>query len=279
MAKLWWIVPAIILTVSLGFGTVLSAFVLSIDEEFGLISLLLAMTVYGVYFAFLLGLTGAAILSMILIFIRYYKNLFTDEGYLTFTLPVSRKKIIGAKTLNAMIWYAATDMVAVGGLIIILVMCALSVFIKFGSIEWLTSFIQGIIQNMGFSIVWNAVKILFWGAELLLFSVAATYTSVQFIQFCLTFGATSVRKLKLLVSFGVYYLVQIVISNIIPVILFVSGLFLGFSHTFEFVTTNTVISQLVITVAIPLATFATLAVGLVLHFLNIRMTERRLNLA
>ena len=51
-----------------------------------------------------LSLFTACAVTLIFVFIRYYKNFFTDEGYLTFTLPVKRSTLLNAKTVNAMIW-------------------------------------------------------------------------------------------------------------------------------------------------------------------------------
>ena len=40
------------------------------------------------------------VVTFVLIFIRFYKNFFTDEGYLTFTLPVSRRKLMLSKIIS-----------------------------------------------------------------------------------------------------------------------------------------------------------------------------------
>ena len=69
------------------------------------ISTLLLMGAILVVFACLVAIVLSFILTMVLIYVRFYKNLYTDEGYLTFTLPVSRKQILLSKTLNAFIWY------------------------------------------------------------------------------------------------------------------------------------------------------------------------------
>lgn len=37
--------------------------------------------------------------------VRFYKNLFTDEGYITWTLPASPLTQFWAKILSASIWY------------------------------------------------------------------------------------------------------------------------------------------------------------------------------
>ena len=42
-----------------------------------------------IVFVAVMGLIAFGVISTVFILYRYYKNLFTDEGYLTFTLPVT----------------------------------------------------------------------------------------------------------------------------------------------------------------------------------------------
>ncbi len=52
------------------------------------------------YVIVILGcLFGAAIINIV----RFYKNLVTDEGYLTFTLPVSSKQIVASKLISTLV--------------------------------------------------------------------------------------------------------------------------------------------------------------------------------
>ena len=44
------------------------------------------------------------LVSGFLLLYRFYTSTFTDEGYLTFTLPVKRSTILLSKTVNAVIW-------------------------------------------------------------------------------------------------------------------------------------------------------------------------------
>ena len=51
------------------------------------------------------------ILSEILVFLRFYKNFFTDEGYLTFTLPVKRSQLLSSKLITSCIVLIATGII------------------------------------------------------------------------------------------------------------------------------------------------------------------------
>ena len=54
------------------------------------------LSVVQTVFATLFGVTtfGMLLLTLVLMVYRFYKNLMTDEGYLMFTLPVSRSQLI-----------------------------------------------------------------------------------------------------------------------------------------------------------------------------------------
>lgn len=54
------------------------------------------------YFIMLIGLNYGIIIYMA---VRFYKTMYTDEGYLTHTLPVSKHEILVSKILNSSLWY------------------------------------------------------------------------------------------------------------------------------------------------------------------------------
>ena len=58
----------------------------------------LTFTVYIILFA------GASFGTLIVIAVRFYKNLFSDEGYLTNTLPVTKGMHLLSKTISGTIW-------------------------------------------------------------------------------------------------------------------------------------------------------------------------------
>ena len=105
--RLWWI-AVMIVPIAAVVGSAMLRFIIEGTENLMFedpISTLLLMGAILVVFACLVAIVLSFILTMVLIYVRFYKNLYTDEGYLTFTLPVSRKQILLSKTLNAFIWY------------------------------------------------------------------------------------------------------------------------------------------------------------------------------
>ena len=71
----------------------------------------------GVY---ILGIVAAFIITIIYIMVRYYKTMYTTEGYLTFTLPVSTTSIINAKVINGFIWRLVNTSVTIFSVFILI---------------------------------------------------------------------------------------------------------------------------------------------------------------
>lgn len=55
--------------------------------------------------------------------VRFYRNLYTDEGYLMHTLPVTPRQLILSKTLIASLWYFVLSLLATWSVLIILMVC------------------------------------------------------------------------------------------------------------------------------------------------------------
>ncbi|BAL01737.1 hypothetical protein OBV_45380 [Oscillibacter valericigenes Sjm18-20] len=61
--------------------------------------------------AFVIGMVALAIMSIVLMVNRFRTNLMGDEGYVTFTLPVSSHQIVWSKIIVSTVWFIATGVV------------------------------------------------------------------------------------------------------------------------------------------------------------------------
>ena len=68
----------------------------------------LSFSVFSIVGFLLIASFAVFILVKIYLVIRYYKNLYTAEGYLTFTLPASTTQIISAKVIVGTLWTLLT---------------------------------------------------------------------------------------------------------------------------------------------------------------------------
>lgn len=71
-----------------------------------------------VSFVFSLSLIAAVVTTIVLMVLRFYRNLMTDEGYLMFTLPVSTTELIFSKLIVSVVWFLGTFAVDALGMLL-----------------------------------------------------------------------------------------------------------------------------------------------------------------
>lgn len=60
---------------------------------------------------YFISIAAIGIIVIAYLTVRFYRNIYTDEGYLMHTLPVSQKELIFSKLLIAFIWTTITEIV------------------------------------------------------------------------------------------------------------------------------------------------------------------------
>lgn len=199
---------------------------------------------------------------------RFYKNKYTDEGYLTFTLPVKTSHIFWSSFLNMLLWMLIS-------MVVVLAVIFLAMF--FGTAE------EGLVnldmfegvKKLLYSISQEDWEILFseeYSIPYLIIMGLTVLTSPFYALFvpmaCITAGAVLAKKHKILASFGVYYLVNFVVGIVTSVVTMVpSILMLGNGDIGAYYVTTAAI-QLAITLV--LTVFA--------YFFTIHVMKNKLNL-
>ncbi len=263
MMRFWWI--AALISAALAFVGGGSAFLLG--SEMDLPETIEAMAVL-VLIMVVVSFSIFAVLSMILVLVRFYKNFFTDEGYLTFTLPVKRSQLLNSKLLAGS-----------GVMLLTYLVCAVNVFIIFffGAIreifqkdffEKLMDFVREILQEIG------TFEILVMIEALVLF-VLVILISLLFPFCCITFASIVAKRAKAAAAIGIYYGASSVLSFILQIFyLFgISSLTIWLGKVSE----NAVepIILLILLVVILMAAI----ICLILYFLQYWMMDRKLNLS
>ena len=221
ISRFWWIGAV----VSLGSGFVgallMRGFIEVIDSDsydpfvelfaiFGMIAALFCI----------LAMVLSFFLTTVLVFARFYKHLFTDEGYLTFTLPVSRSSILLSKTVNAVIWFSLHSVVLVVSFLLFFLIVIPpeegAFFLSFEAFKFIGDLFVGAWETVG---GWLIVYIL----EALIFFLFSTLFSISLIHFCIAFASSLVKKAKVLVAIGIYYAVSSVQSMILQFIFYLYG--------------------------------------------------------
>jgi hypothetical protein len=70
-------------------------------------------------FFYVLSIIAVIVVSFLMMIIRFYKNLMTDEGYLMFTLPVKSNQLINSKLLVSMFWTVASIVAVIASILIV----------------------------------------------------------------------------------------------------------------------------------------------------------------
>ena len=178
------------------------------------------------FLPYMFSLFAIALSGFLIVAVRVYKNLYTDEGYLTFTLPVTSSQIIWSKVLLYGFWQIA-------GIIVLLVSIALPILTLaysqgvgeiVGVIELMIdyfSFIARTVLNLDAKSIALFFIILFVDFVVMLISTPVA------IVFSFSVGQLT-NRYRLLATFGVYYVYNLIMNTILSVIesIFITGEFL-----------------------------------------------------
>ena len=193
MLRLWWIgaMVSLIMGVAGGFCWMLVAGDRPIPTAVETICvILIALAV--IYFVAL------AVFTTVIIFIRFFRNFFSDEGYLTFTLPVHRHTLLNSKIISGLV-------LSLGSVLVIAL--SASVMACIGAHEYIFSaefwedakiFFANIYRELG-GYLWIYL------AEGLALYLLAQLISLVFLYLCIGFGSTVAKRAKLVASIGIYY--------------------------------------------------------------------------
>ena len=233
--------------------------------------------VFGGYFSAIgcfIAAVGCATVCSILTYWRVYSNFFTDEGYLTFTLPVKRSTLYLSKVITAAIVELSTGLLFVLGIALILLVAPPT---EDGAL--LNPIVYtGLADLLGEA--WKLVggwMILWIVAALPIPLLACLFTSGM-TMLCITVGAVIAKKHKLLAAIGIYYGVTTVLSFVGQLIMtFLSGGMVGiFGFAFDAGMTP---AGLTVTAVLVAVSAITACIGVTLHFITVHLVEHRLNLA
>ena len=212
---------------------------------------------------YVMGFFALTIGVLVIILERFYKSILRDEGYLTMTLPCSLGKILSAKLICAVVWYA-----------IAVVICCVAVFVMVaGQIDDWEMFFHGFAD--GFGLVWiNLPELtghdILWFVTLLLEILAAVV--LVCLQVTLHFYAAmaighSFRKNKVLLSVVAFFVISWIFNAVA-----IGGALNGWLERFSFE------GEWSVHLAVGTAALAALITDAVLYVITHLCLKFRLNL-
>ena len=284
--RIWWIAAVVALGSSV-MGAFALRFFLSLTQapEVALESqeISLAYVASLILFIFsIIAIIASVLVMEILVFWRFYTHFFTDEGYLTFTLPVSRKKLLLSKTLNALIWTAIQA--------VLLVICALIFMLVapnpgpgdgfFNPVlfVWLKEGVSFLMK--GALELFGAGWIIAYTLVGLVIALGVTLFSISLVHFCIGLGAVIAKKHKLIAAIGTYYLVNAVISFVSQMLVSVFTLYMAGRFVVLFLElTSAGAAFFAIFLILIMIACVVWALASMMYFWTLGTLERKLNLA
>ena len=186
--KYWWIAAIASLGLSAAGGFCISVMMAEKDVP-ALIAVLIVLTLL---FS-IIGIVAFSILSYILLYVRFYKNFFTDEGYLTFTLPVKRSQLLNSKLITCVLTMLCTATVIFVDIAIMLAIGADKSFYR--ELLWALS---PLFEELLEATVSAWIYLCCWGIMFLIFLVLSNIFSTLFMFACITFASVITKKQRLL---------------------------------------------------------------------------------
>ena len=171
----------------------------------GPIGVIIAMMATMVMIVSVLSIFAFTVLSTVLICMRYAKNCYSDEGYLTFTLPAKRSTIFNAKFVTGFLYNLMAVMVAA--------ICFL-IFLGIGIPEAVSDMFYALDMFMRAGV--SELGMYFWiyAAVIAVWVIIGMLLGLNILFFSITFAGTKVRKNKVIAGIGVYYLASIILGTV-----------------------------------------------------------------
>ncbi len=172
---------------------------------FGVLSSIVVNTLSALTIVGLIALLAAPVIYGI---VRFYRNMLCDEGYLSFTLPVTASQHLWSKMLVSCIWQVAT--------VLVVGLCGVLYFMSV-DYEQVAEFFS----QLGYLLGMAGEAGGFWGILLLVLLVLAVLsqlpTSYLSLYSAMSIGQC-VNKHKMLASIGVYMACNVAVTTLIQVI-------------------------------------------------------------
>lgn len=180
--KYWWIAALSCFALSFVGGGCIT--ILNTDRE--LPGLVYPLTIIGLILV-IISFVVFSVLSVIFVYVRFYKNFFTDEGYLTFTLPVKRSQLLNAKLIMSVGTMLLTGVVCMINALIIICIGFSDVIFSRNFWEEFRTMIDTIVNEVGFYLV-------IYSVETLVIILLSVIFSTLFIFCCITFASIITKK-------------------------------------------------------------------------------------
>lgn len=218
-------------------------------------------------FISIFSLFAFMILSEIIILVRFYKNFFTDEGYLTFTLPVKTGSLINSKLIMSVAVTIATLIMLAVDVCIILGIGFFDMIVDNELFKFVAEVIDEIVAEFGFYLILYILE------AIVIFILASAF-SLLLMFCCIALASLITKKGRVATAIAIYYGVNCVLSFFMEMVMIfgVSGL----AQRMEALSNKTACPVTAVILLAIILLFGLLSV--MLYTLQYFMVDRKLNL-
>ena len=275
--RIWWILATVIATLTVPAGLMARQLLRIISDP--LLVELSATDGVLMFFSvisipvYVFVLCATFIVTELLCYWRFYQNCYSDQGYLTFTLPISRRMLLFSKLVNHAIWISAH-------FLLILLSLFFALWIAWGGLHGVPSFLSTL-KSLFATVLPNVSG---WSVAALLLSfllslLSSLFFSASVAYFFITLGAVIFKKLKLLGAFGLYYLTNWLFSGVLQLISSFGSSILALGAEQLLRGASTDLIGAVIAISLLLTAVITAAIGSIFYCVTQILMDRKLNLA
>lgn len=169
------------------------------------------------FLLFALAAGGCSLMASVISIFRFYRNLFTSEGYLTFALPVSTNQHLFAKLLSAFVYNIIVYVSAIAAFLITISGDVLNETINAGL--YLIKYVGEIMPSVPIT-----THLIFYLLEFIITINISTIFSLLLFYTCIAIGQTA-KKNRLLLAVAVYFgymTISEIFSTLISIVLSIS---------------------------------------------------------
>lgn len=270
--RFWWLIAVFTLLTCVFGGFLLRTALGIIQSGDGIIWAVICIVLF--YFG-MISVSMTLPLTMLLVLYRFYRQLYTDVGYLTFTLPASRKQILNSNTLSACFWLILQLLtVGMGVALTLLLAPPVADGARFNPIVYtsLAALLQRVWAGIG---AWTAV----YALELIALVLIGVWMAVGFAQMCITVGATVFKRFKLVASVVIYAGASAFVAFVADALTSLSVVLLADGFIDVLSTSSGALQCLALALILLIACVISASVAVFMHLVTLDRIERKLTLA
>lgn len=243
-------------------------------DFFDIIAILILITYY-------VSIIVAAWVFIIYFGVRFYKNLYTNEGYLMHTLPVTTRQLLISKLLVSALWDLFSSILLVFSIFTLLYACITTIIPK-EAWEVAMPILKELLPEMAVVFKqYSGINFSTFVIFMILYAILTCFSSMTMIYACISIGQLF-KKHKVAAAVITY----LVISTIVQAIASIAIIPVSFGSTASLVINSSTLDPIEMTIA-PFASMAptflfsaiiTIVFSIVYYFVSEYITKRKLNL-